>query len=335
MEKKRLDPRVKFQHADFTRKLHAARNYKRTSRPRPDSRLQAGLEKVGMASLLAQLFFAAAIIIAAYLLYVPNPLFVRAVRVEGLNSEYRPMAEKAVKDYQSRQPWYVPQNNILFVNADKLARAIAEGVPSISKIESSNKLFRSKSVVVSVVQKYERYIAVRPDGELILHNDGTIKGQLPGKIPELPLTSGALVTVKINDTASVKDGEPYFSREFVELLEQAADLFPAQTGQNLAYFEVKLPDKTLGSNEKFAESWKQSGIVEVVNKKPGSGKSNPPQLRIILEPGLDIPSAAERLKLLLDQTAADRYRSLYYVDLRLANRAYLCLVNAPCAAANP
>jgi hypothetical protein len=334
MEKKRLDSRVRFQHSNFTRKLHEARNYKRVARPRPDNRLQAGLEKVGLASLLAQLLLAAAVILAAYLLYVPNPLFVGTVRIEGLAGEYQALAQEAVKDYQSSQAWYAPKNNILFFNPNSLARAIAEKVPAISKIDSASKSFREKSVNISITQKYERYKVFRPDNELILYNDGTVKGQLPVKAGDLP-ASGALVTVSVNHTAPVNDGEAYFSPQFLYLIEQAATFFPERTGQNLAYFEVKLPADDSQMSSHFSDSWKDSGIVIVLDKKTDAGKPSPKLLRVIVEPGLDIPMAADRLKLLLAQTPPERYRSLYYIDLRLANRAYLCLISAPCANNNP
>jgi hypothetical protein len=333
MEKKRLDPRVRFQHANFTRKLEQARNYKRVSRPRPDSRLQAGLEKVGFAHLLPQLLLAAALILVAYVLYVPNPLFIQKVEIEGLSAEYQSLAQNAVADYQRRQPWYVPVNNFFFFSASAAAQTLANQVPAISKIDSARKSFRGKIIHIAVTQKYERYLVVRPENELVLYNDGTIKGQMPLQEDLLP-HSGMLITVTVNHLTPVNDGQEYFTPPFLALVDQAATLFPQRTGQNLAYFEVKLPTEDPNLSDQFSDSWKQSGIVAVVDKKPESGNSNPKQLRIILEPGLDIAAAADRLKLLLDQTAPDRYRSLYYADLRLPNRAYLCLINTPCATTN-
>lgn len=41
--------------------------------------------------------------------------------------------------------------------------------------------------------------------------------------------------------------------------------------------------------------------------------------------------SSERLNLLLSQTAADRYAALNYIDLRINNRAFICLLNTTCS----
>lgn len=334
MEKRRLDPRVRFQQANFTRKLAEARNYKRNARPRPDSRLQAGLQKVGLASLLAQLLFSVFLITIVYVLYVPNPLFVRSVRIDGLSSEYQAPAQEALKKYQSSRPWYMPASNIFFFNSGEAAKAIADGVPAISKVQFAKKTFRNKTVIISVIQKYERYLVVRPEDQLVVFNDGTIKGQMTEKATSMA-QSGAIVTVSVNYSDPVNNSQTYFEPKLIELIEQSASFFPDKTGQDFAYFEVKVPANEASTGTKFSDIWKKSGIAAVLNKRPQSGKSNPPLLKIILEPNLDIAATADRLKLLLEQTAPERYRSLDYVDLRLPNRAYLCLINTPCVNPNP
>lgn len=330
MEQKRLDPRVRFQRAGFTKKLQAARSYKRVARVRSENRVEAGLQKVGLASLIMQLLFAAALIAVAYLLYVPNPLFVTKIEVEGLNNDNRTLAQQAVDEYQHSRPWYIPSANYLFFDPQKIAEAIAAKVPAVSKVTASEKTFKTKSAKIVVVEKYERYAVFRPQDELLLYNDGTIKKILSNTGEDLP-QSGALVTVSVNHTAPVNITDQYLDPTLLSLVEDTANLFPQTTGQNYAYFEAKLPEGDPQTTQKFTESWKEGTLAAVLVKTATAGKTNPARFRVILEPGINITDTSAKLKLLLDQTPPDRYRGLVYVDMRLPTRAYLCVINTPCS----
>lgn len=326
MEKRKLDSRVRFQHANFTRKLDQARSYKRNAKPKR--------EDISQVKFLSQLLSAAFVIVIAYLLYVPNPLFIKKIQIEGLDSKHQALAQEAVKNFLENKPWYFPSNNYLFVSSSDISKVIAERVPAVSKIVSSKKSFRNKTITINLIEKYERYLVVRPENQLVLYNDGTLEGQMPALKTELP-PSGAIVTVKVNHTNPVNDGQQYFSPQFLEMVEQSAGLFPERTAQTFSYFEAKLPSDDPSLSGQFTDSWKKAKLEAVLNKKAGFEKSNPSKVRVVLEPGLDILATADRLKLLLDQTDPERYRQLDYVDLRLPNRAYLCLINTPCTNPNP
>ncbi len=330
MEQKRLDPRVRFQRAGFTKKLQVARSYKRVARVRSENRVEAGLQKVGLASLIMQLLLAAALIAAAYVLYVPNPLFVKEIKVEGLNNDNRLLAQQAVDEYQHSRPWYVPAANYLFFDPQKMAEAIAAKVPAVSKVIASEKTFRTKSARIVLIEKYERYAVFRPQDELILYNDGTVKKILPKMGEDLP-QSGALVTVSVNHEAPVNVTDQYLDPALLSLVEDTANQFPQATGQNYAYFEAKLPEGDPQTTQKFTESWKDGTLAAVLVKTTAAGKASPPRFRVILEPSINISDTSAKLKLLLDQTPPDRYRGLVYVDMRLPTRAYLCLINTPCS----
>ncbi|QQS22626.1 hypothetical protein IPM19_03265 [bacterium] len=52
--------------------------------------------------------------------------------------------------------------------------------------------------------------------------------------------------------------------------------------------------------------------------------------RVIFDATRDVSKPVEDFKLLLSQTAPERFEQLYYIDMRIENKAYLCLLNAPC-----
>lgn len=334
MERKRLDSRSRFQHANFTRKLQQARNYKRTSRPRPEDRLQAGLQKIGLASLATQILLAMLLVFVCYVFYVPNPLFVTKVAFEGMSIQHQTAAENAVKKFLKQQPWYVPSYNMLFIDQDDLAGFVAKEVPVISRITQVDKNWKDRSVRIKIVEKYERYLVIRPEDRLVLYNDGSVAGTLKKIDSDIP-ESGAVVTVIVNDEKKVDTATQYFDNTILAFIEQVAVFFPEQTGQNFSYFKAFLSDEEKEKEEEFAKLWNKAALEAVLVKKIEAGRSNPAIMRIVMEPGMDIGSAAQRLKLLLEQTPIERYRGILYVDMRLQNRAYLCLINTPCADSNP
>ena len=61
-------------------------------------------------------------------------------------------------------------------------------------------------------------------------------------------------------------------------------------------------------------------------------KGNDPKqtFRVIVDTKENPKQLVLRLSLLLSQTAPDRYNNLSYIDLRIVNRAYVCLLNTVC-----
>lgn len=296
--------------------------------------MQAGLQKIGLAGLATQIGLAGLLIFLCYVLYVPNPLFVRKVYFEGMSIQHQTAAENSVKKYFLQKPWYNPSFNMLFINQNSLANFVAKEVPVVSKIEKIDKNWKERTIEVEIIEKYERYLVVRPEDRLVLYNDGTVAGSLGKLEGDLP-QSGSVVSVSVNDRSKVDISSQYFDQNIIDFIENSAVMLPEYTGQNFMYFKVFLSDQEQGESNEFFKLWNKAALEAVLAKKPEAGKSNPAVMRIVLEPGLDLASTAERLKLLLEQTTPDRYRNILYVDMRLQNRAYLCLINTPCDSSNP
>lgn len=66
--------------------------------------------------------------------------------------------------------------------------------------------------------------------------------------------------------------------------------------------------------------------IELFMRKGDSNR----YFRVIADTKESAHDLVQRLNLLLSQTASDRYNNLSYVDLRVPNRAFICLLSTPC-----
>ena len=83
-KKTKLDPKVRYQHASFTRKLQQARTYQRSNRPVPDSDLEKFLQKVGLGKRINKILAVAILLCLVYLVYIPNflgPTHLNAIQI--------------------------------------------------------------------------------------------------------------------------------------------------------------------------------------------------------------------------------------------------------------
>lgn len=71
--------------------------------------------------------------------------------------------------------------------------------------------------------------------------------------------------------------------------------------------------------------------IDELNIFMQKGDQKEKQFKVLLDPKEDPDFSVQRLNLLLSQTEPDRYNNLLYVDLRIENRAYVCLVNTVCS----
>jgi hypothetical protein len=53
--------------------------------------------------------------------------------------------------------------------------------------------------------------------------------------------------------------------------------------------------------------------------------------KVIFDTTADPVQTMDKLRLLLAQTEASRYNRLYYIDLRIPDKAFICLENTACA----
>jgi|GEM_PF-936107 len=350
---KKLDSRIRYQHSEFTRKLDRARHYKRT--PAPRSADEGGwdfLQKLGLKTRFSRV---AALVVAAalvYLVFVPNFLSAKTIAVQGAGGDQAAAIRADVQSYINRAPFYNPQHNLVFLSPAALSRALLAD-PAVYKILSIKRNLLSRSITVSVQLKTQLYTVNSGGALYAVYNDGTVQSQLPADKPEAWLAQYP-GTIKIKDdsrASSLSPGQKYLGDNLLAQLGQLQNNFQAVTSREIDYFEIPQvvvetqappaenppagqPDAT-PAPETQTEPALPLAPVEIyvyAKKQIPNYKGPAPDFKVIFDATQgDFGDALNKLSLLLSQTAPDRYNKLVYIDMRFANRGFICLTNTPCA----
>jgi hypothetical protein len=358
-KQKKLDSRIRYQRSDFTKKLDRARHYKRTTGPR------AGAEdgqydfwsKLGLRTRLSRILALLAAIGLVYLIFIPNFLSPQAIMVQGASGDQASIVRADIDSYISRSPFYDPQHNLVFLSAAKLRSALLAD-PIVYKVTSIKRNFLQRSLTVAVELKSQHYVANHGNVLYSIYNDGTVQGQLNADTGQwLALYPG---TVKIKDSGPAGElptGGKYLSDSVLAQIGQLQDRFKVVTGREIDYFEIPPvvsdtmpPADAGGEGAAVGDTTLPLSVTPPVpptlplqpvelyvyaKKQIPNYRGPAPDFKVILDATQsDFNDVLDNLALLLAQTAPDRYNKLVYIDMRFANRGFICLVNTPCAASS-
>ncbi len=334
---KKVNGQQRFQDRQFTQKLNEARNYKRHARYIPEHPVDLFLSRVGLGTRWTQILAGLVVLGLLYLVYIPNFLSVQQVSVKGLDETNKTIAEGAAKQSISNAPFYNPQNNLIFLSESRIKAAV-ESVPGVYKVTQVKKDFKSKNLIIEAAPKYERFLV--SDGEKVfdIYNEGTLKAPAGIAQSDFAGTSNpSMLKVILPTAVNPQEHERFFSAELVQSLEIiAGGLKDIPASPLKQIFAGMLSTKQILNED-------GSTTTETSNELPLPIKSseiraelekngNPQQtFQVIFDTESDLPDTIKRLNLLLSQTPPDRYKNLYYIDMRLKNRGYICLIGAPCA----
>jgi hypothetical protein len=337
--KQKLDSRVRFQSAQFTKKLGEARNYRRTAKPLPESSFQLWLTKIGLGSRFTQAGVLLIILGILYIIYIPNFLSVDKIIIEGLSDSDRVVAEGAVRESLSSAPFYNPQRNLVFLSKARMINALTmQG--TVFGVESITKDFSEQSLVIKVRPKVETFTLLNGEKIYSIYNDGAIRSTLQINPLEW-LEKSPANTILLKNSASVNMGntKEYLSSDSAQKLIELNDQFKKLLGRTPLYIELQLPEPAHSVNQETGEisyqtldlSLPVSPIEARAYLTINEGK--PQTYYMIFDMQQDIREAVERLQLLLSQTSPERYQRLVYIDMRLPKKSFICLTEAVCAKA--
>ncbi len=355
-KKSKLDPKVRFQHKQFTTKLDNARNFKRASKAVPDSIWQRIFQRVGLTGLWSQIATGVLLLGLLYLVYVPNLLSVKDFSISGISDTQAEQLEAEIRRVMSEASIVNPQYNLLFFDP-KLVNQAAANIPTIDYIASVKKDFQNQKIYVDAASKYERYLVSEPTGVLDVYNDSSIKGAANISLEQwTTLQNPSMVKVLMHQKFPHRQYEALFTPQLSSYLDKLLEYLPTVEGQQLAYLTFKKPELESPQPE-VIEVEEDTELVEPTPEPVEPEPEPEPELpeiqlpfsasevhvvffknndlrrtyKVILDATADAAQDLAELELLLSQTPADRYNQLYYIDLRIPDKAYLCLESAPCA----
>lgn len=357
-KKSKIDPKVRFQNRQFNQKLHQARTFKRVAKPVPDSKLDKFLNRIGLGSRLMQIATLLLLIVVVYLVYIPNFLSLQSIFVTGASSADSSAIERAIRTELGNAPFYNPQRNILFLSKARVQKAV-QSVAGVDSIVSITKNYNQKTLTVSVISKYEKYLVRTNDHVFDVYNDGTLKGEAGiNRDGWASVVNPNMIKVDIASVVTTSNTREFFNANTTQYLNELYDQIKGILGSTFDY--VSLPNDKLApppidpadsidplanqTTEPSNTSLPPQPTQAPTNTSEMTLPINPGQLDVIMEKGTDpnktfrvivntqenANDVVQRLNLLLSQTAPDRYNALSYIDLRVKTRAYVCLLGAVC-----
>lgn len=369
-KKPKIDPKIRFQNRQFNQKLQQARTYKRTARVIPEGGWQKFLASIGLGSIWRQIFVLLVVAGIIYLVYIPNFLATQKIIVVGMSQSDTTAVENAINTSIAKVfPWN-PQKNLLFLSKRRLSEAVMSvpGADHINEIDKNFKTKTVTISVTSKYERFlvrssEKVYDVYNDGSVKgvagvdrnywegLINPGMVKVEVAGRI--------------VNDS-----NKEFLNSATVDYIQEFDKQAKGIVGSSLAYVKITLPEfrqpeqsdenvePNEGDSDKPAES-SENGVDQPLEAEEVAVAVTPPPLVAVSEVNLPLKAdeleifmqkasdpkrlfrvlvdtqesphdLVQRLNLLLSQTAPDRYNLLAYIDLRVANRAFVCLQGTAC-----
>ncbi len=369
-KKPKLDAKVRFQHKQFTTKLGSARSYRRTAVAVPESQWQRWLASIGLGSKWSQILVGLFIATIIYLVYIPNFLTIKEIKISGLSESQTHDLDGRIRDQIAEAGFYKAQNNLFFFDSD-LAKTAAAKLASVNSILQVKKDYKNHSLIIVAESKYEKYLVATPEKVFDIYNDGTFKAEAGiARDTWLNIDNPNMIKVELYQNANSQNGQQFFDSNLQQFISALNDRLKAMENFKVAYYSFHDPKvdrvvthqdiaEKVEAAEKPATSASagldtrdveqaaaadtqpivteetpelklpfNSSEVNVVFYK-GSDKKR--FFKVIFDATRDSQKTVENLKLLLAQTAPDRFNQLDYIDMRIDAKAFICLLNAPCA----
>jgi len=305
----KIDSKIRFHHQGFKKRLQEARYYKRSARTLPEGKWGSFLFKIGLGSWPAKFLATCLALFTIYLIYIPNFLFVKTLRIENVEGEYKVEAEKTLNAYFNKN-FFWPQKNLLLLSKVSLKNYLEKNSAKISAVKTIQKDFPS-TLILNLEPRVDQYLLTAEDTryQYIISNDGLVVASLL----EAQSTSSLnkLLKISVKRMEEPANGQRILDDRLISAISLISQNLQTQTNLELDSFEL-------------------FGLTEpdlTVNTKNG--------FKILFDVKLDAKEILERLRLLLGQISEADKQRLYYLDMRIVNRGYVCYKNTACALASP
>ncbi len=298
-QNKKLDPKIRFQSYRFKQKLRFARAYKR-----PRFRL-GGIAAESKISFWINFKTALAVLISGAVLlgifYWPKLFFVKNINIAGLSPAGARQAQELVQKYFSRHKLW-PQQNLLLLNAGRLKNYLLVNDADIAEVLSVKKKL-PKSLTITLAPRFGQFSVQTPQAQFIISNDGQIT-QVSNATTS---TSSNLTLIHLARETEWAVGQKAFGPELLNKI-----------------LKIKTEIGTKTALELDFVSMDSAADLEAKLKTKNA-------FWVYIDWNLNLEQTLDKLKLVLaDLSEADKKR-LSYVDMRLANKSFVCFKNTPCA----
>lgn len=311
--KNKLDSKVRFQQSGFRKQLSDARQYKRNIKHKPEHSFGIFLARIGLNSWLARIAVMALAAVAIYLFLIPNFLTVKHVEFQGLSDPQQSEAHHIFSAYLSSHPF---RKNILWFSKSHVSEALTAQDSAILAVTNVKRKLPN-TVIFTVRERTDRYMAQLVDGTFIVSNDGLIQSHIDTTTSSTPSTTPlAMTSVPTTTTAGltiIKISEPIdhtdhhlLPEDLLRVIEALDHDLPQKASVGIASFEItnpRSPDITVHTSSGYA---------------------------IYFDRNADLAATINQLVLMLKDLSDPQKASLFYIDLRFKDRGFVCIKNTPC-----
>ncbi len=288
--------KIKYRNLHFKRELEKARQYKRPARQLPETKTAVFLEKIGLGSRLSKFFTLLAFCLLVYLVFIPNFLFIKSVQITGDSLVHKQQHEDIVASFlNSSRAW--PQKNLLLLSSGKLKQDLAKD-PWVISVDSVEKVWPNR-LAIRLTERREFALVETKDAKMVFSNDGRYLSTLTGSTTP----DNTLVVLKTSEDLSQDKPLPSASLELIRTLQQKIPEICHSTVSAYDIYPSTNPD---------------------VEAETAAG------YKLIFDTSNDSTEVLDNLSVLIDKLSQDEKNRLFYIDLRIKNKAYVCFKGTSC-----
>lgn len=310
------------------RKVDAARNYKRRARFIPTHPFDVALANIGLNSRWKQIAALLVLSVIVYGVYFAQPLRLQKIEVTGMNPEINAELQAKLWQRLDEIPFYNPQRNILFFDTGILAQALRED-ERVYTVDSHSKQLWQRSFTAKVTPKKERFLVATNNKVYDVYNDGNIKGIHTSDVGTWSrLQPDGVLKVMLYGNLE-NEQSLIFDYRLISLLDKTEAAVGSRKLPKLHSIAFQRAPKIVPEGEQQIPVLRSPVNADelILRLERGGGV----QFSVFVDPRADIGASLDRLAVIMDQMESFRKAKLYYVDVRLEERGFVCLVDAPCA----
>lgn len=337
--KKKLPSKVKYQSSQFKTKLARARTYQRNS---------GGLSKYvrffkskqwSFRFWLLALVGLGLIGFFGYLLFYPNWLYIREVRVVGARTALEQELHGQLERYLDQRTFFVPHRNMLFLHLPDLQSYLLAVNPGVWRVDEVKKRW-PHSLTVQVVPRDPAFTVTTHEGTWLVSNDGLTLPNTTQQTNTLLITAHGLRAPEL--------GRMYLSGNLLATLTAVKKSFAALTGLPSPTQVVLKPvvlDARLSSMDSGASVASGSIVTPLADLVTSTASDLMPEevqvvvpasasvstFYVLLQTAGAFDEVFRQLQVLISKQAPERLQHLAYIDMRFSGKAFICLQNTPCA----
>ena len=288
--------RIKYRGLRFKRQLERARLFKRPSRQLPETGWGNFVEKIGLGSRKNRLLLGILLGGLIYLIWVPNFLYVKSFEVSGGNLKHEPEHRENVAAFlNSSRLW--PQKNLALLSSGRLKRKLL-AEPWVISVKKVQKIWPNR-LKIELEERREYALLESQGKKYIFSNDGRNLNSLEAS------STPAEILINLKTPEEIKP-EQELSAEllsFIGLLQNKIPEICRSTVSSYTIHPLTNPD---------LEAETAAGY------------------KVIFDTSYDNEENLANLSVLMDKLSPDEKNRLYYVDMRIKNKAFVCFKGTSC-----